>query len=997
MNCKMDIENKKVLHSKEIIRNKSLNKKMEQNDTQFGGFGGPNSKRQPGIASGDYIEFSQEFDKEKDREKLKSIVKNFRRKYENVSEESLEDMCRPYFRARRSLRDITPRTNISEDHDEFFRRIDPFEVLDAKDFPTDLPPTLNHPEEIKRWMEEVLPTNSKEVPVNDTICHQMAMEELNNDLKRNISRPYAYYYKQARIDQVCEVEGAKFFERLSKTTTGMPTTTKSMRKMRDQLKGMFGTLDTHSLSRSSLEMPSYLIRGFRERFPEHCNDDGKSVDEKDFIFGNVRKRRDVNDKLKEKLSKGNAMFQSRFKTILSRSENRTKDNNTINNHENKRHPMFDSGAREKMVQNSLYKRFQSFTVNYDDFSPGQVKNESTTLFSLGNSLEEVIQFNENEELTHLIGLKNFKAKNFLKTLNSSDNTVNGVANNNFRDENNTITNGTLKVTPQRILKYRGLNDDLDFSFTKGKIIPAYDRKRPIQRPTFKKILRTQVFKFNKNYTSENEEHTYDPFSPGEAFLLKEKLVNNSKSNYETLNIFDENINRDKKADDHELEFKDGLFGYKNNRDKDNLKIINVFNQKNKNPQGNRVGGFEQILKPGVKSDLDSELEYKDGLFGLKPPSDFFIEGNVSKGRVRTTDIIIKRFPRINSTWGSQLRTQVFRYQKGEEIKRYELDNSADKITMVKKVNKNSENELYGCTQTLVDLGNKTMPKRKRRSLILEKRPKKSNVKSRKARNTNWKKGKDDSHFTDSERLDEKVINKKPDFVKDWDSRDKVYYRGENPHFKILKDDGTGDVPRFIREQCKEPSEEEDIIEGDRAVLKNFKEIDDYGVQSMPSQLKPDGGKSDRDHKDSVLEKFIEDVNKSSNTKITLDSNSFDYQFDDPARRYKLRVERLEKIIGSRVRTPGPDYFTMPPTTTELEAFQTKEINQITTKYTQWLTADSADVLEGNKEDLENFLNFQADQEIDKPWTEFDVEGMEKFLGKTLPNRNSSILYKLYRP
>ncbi|KAI5736338.1 hypothetical protein M8J76_002244 [Diaphorina citri] len=599
---------------------------MEQNDTQFGGFGGPNSKRQPGIASGDYIEFSQEFDKEKDREKLKSIVKNFRRKYENVSEESLEDMCRPYFRARRSLRDITPRTNISEDHDEFFRRIDPFEVLDAKDFPTDLPPTLNHPEEIKRWMEEVLPTNSKEVPVNDTICHQMAMEELNNDLKRNISRPYAYYYKQARIDQVCEVEGAKFFERLSKTTTGMPTTTKSMRKMRDQLKGMFGTLDTHSLSRSSLEMPSYLIRGFRERFPEHCNDDGKSVDEKDFIFGNV-----------------------------------------------------------------------------------------------------------------------------------------------------------------------------------------------------------------------------------------------------------------------------------------------------------------------------------------------------------------------------------FRYQKGEEIKRYELDNSADKITMVKKVNKNSENELYGCTQTLVDLGNKTMPKRKRRSLILEKRPKKSNVKSRKARNTNWKKGKDDSHFTDLERLDEKVINKKPDFVKDWDSRDKVYYRGENPHFKILKDDGTGDVPRFIREQCKEPSEEEDIIEGDRAVLKNFKEIDDYGVQSMPSQLKPDGGKSDRDHKDSVLEKFIEDVNKSSNTETTLDSNSFDYQFDDPARRYKLRVERLEKIIGSRVRTPGPDYFTMPPTTTELEAFQTKEINQITTKYTQWLTADSADVLEGNKEDLENFLNFQADQEIDKPWTEFDVEGMEKFLGKTLPNRNSSILYKLYRP
>uniref|UniRef100_A0A8D9BHS0 Uncharacterized protein n=1 Tax=Cacopsylla melanoneura TaxID=428564 RepID=A0A8D9BHS0_9HEMI len=930
----------------------------------------------------DYIvQLSKDIDWKRDKAKVKALMKKFRSKFENVSQEdfNLEEKLKPYFRGKRNVHNFNHETNISKENPEF-KIFDPFQGLEI---PTNFPSTLNHPEEIKRWMQEVLPSDSKEkIPVNDTVCHQRALEALNTDLKRNISRPYAHYYKKAREEEMFQFAANKFYERQAiSTTQNIKYTTKCIKQIRDEIKENMGTmLDDTSLSGPSESMPSYLVREFREKYPQHCNDDAESVDLSNFILGNVnekRKRRDVNDVLKEKLEEGNSQFESRLKTILSRSENKIKRTKATQVNETSEFNL-DSAARERLAKNALHKKFQSFTINYDETPNESWETENTKLFSFGNSLEEFINSKQIGDFKHLVGLKRSKVDEYLKSVNSKVPTNNATVtrrnrhNNCFISEDNKILGEKLK--PSKEISKKIIKNITAEEQTKSKR-PDFHREHQIgvcwTRPTFRKILRTQVFRAAEmSPLDESQNLNHIAFNLHEAFPNK----NNTKS--------------------HSKE------------------------------QGN--GNSEENIIYDLKTDLESGLDFKNGLFGLKSCNpDAFAREKVPKTGIRTTDIIIKKFAKINSTWPSPLRTQVF---KNSDMEGYALESS-------------------GASGS------------RRNSKLVKTKRKKRNVSDGKQSKHNLGENNNIEHDLPPEKMssrelldkfDDKPQFKKPDFVKAWDAMDKQNYN--NPNFKVIEDDGTGDMPRMIREQCKEPSEEDDVIEGNKSLLKEFKEIEDYGAKSMPSQLKPDGGKSDENNTN--FNNYFDMKRKEliSSEEIRLDSNTYDYtnwDENDPQKRYKIRLERLEKLMGKKFSTAGPEYFTMPTVkeeklatrsimSTEAELITSKlgthktrkhepiirtkseekllssrnSPHEISTSKTvdrvdgqttvktkpTWITADSGDIIgagEGDKEQLELFLNNEQNVENDEPWTQFDHKGMEKFLGKTLPG-NSSVVYKLYR-
>ncbi|KAL1457578.1 hypothetical protein WDU94_007791 [Cyamophila willieti] len=918
----------------------------------------------------DVVQLSKDLDWERDKDTVKALMRKFRSKYDNVSDEdfNLEEKVKPYFRGKRNVHNQFE--NISKENPEF-KIFDPFQGLEI---PTNFPSTLNHPEEIKRWMQEILPRDSKEkIPVNDTACHQRALETLNADLKRNISKPYAHYYKEARQEEVIQFAANKFYERQSKRTTQVINyTTKSMKQMRDEIKENMGTmLDDTSLSGPSESMPSYLVREFREKYPHHCNDDAESVDASNFLFGNAkeeRKRRDVDDVLKEKLEKNNSRFKSRLKEILSRSENKTKRTEARKTNETDELNM--DAAREKLAQNSLHKQFQAFTINYDETPNESWETDNTKLFSFGNSLEEFINSKEMGDFKHLVGLKSSKVKEYLNSLNSS-NSTNDTENGNKPkyDTNFFISKGNQplgeKLKSNKEIFQNTTENPRAEEQTKAKkpnIHRGHQSGFRWTRPTFRKILRTQVFKADEVSPLDASKNINDV-----AFSSPEDIPNdnnNTRSHY---------------------------------KEKENA-------------------NSEENVIYDLKTHLESSLEFKDGLFGLKNCNpNAFVRETVPKTIIRTTDIIIKKFAKINSTWPSPLRTQVFR---NSEMEGYALDSSASRSRRDSKHVKT---------------------KRRKRSISDGKQLKHKFF----GKMENGLAPENMSSSELYEKFEDKTQFKKPDFVKTWDVLDRQRYN--KPNFKVIEDDGTGDMPRLIREQCKELSEENDVIEGNKSLLKKFKEIEDYGAKSMPSQLKPDGGKSDENITN--FNNYIDNSQKEllSSKDITLDSNTYDYtnwDENDPQKRYKIRLERLEKLMGKKFSTAGPEYFTMP--TVEQETLPTRSIismesevmlksgiyrptklepntrtkseeqllsftssphKNIASKNVDnqtkptWITVDSEDIIdgeEGDKEQLELFLNCEHDVDNNEPWTQFDHEGMEKFLGKTLPG-NRSAVYKLYRP
>lgn len=845
----------------------------------------------------DYIEFSKSLDMERDRDKIKVALKKFRRTYDNDSnEQNLGELVKPYFRGKRDLHHInvnaTLPPHITEGH--LFDQFNIFENM-----PRDIPSTRNHPEEIKRWMDEVLPKRSKEVEINGTICHQRALEMLNEDLKRNRSKPFAHYYKEAHIEQFCKLEQERFIERLaSMSTTEKPESTKSLKQMRDEIKENIkkeGIFETESPPSGSQDMPSYLAREFKEKFPDKVNDNGVSVHESDFIFGHFRGRRSLSEELREKLSIENAIFKSRFKTVLTQSENKT----------------IDGKIRDTINQNPMFKRFQKITINYDDLPLKEDwETDRTTLFSMENSLEEFINSNQVGDLNRLIGLKQSKIKSYLNSLNSSlDICGTSPRNKNY---SHIQSQGKSKGSKTGNQEYTKL-------------------EKRHTRPTFKKILRTQVFNpRRKSLHKSEEESEYFPIHSNETFLFK----NFTKT----------------------------------------LGNFNIVSTETRNRNLNSI----------------DEMEFKDGLFGLqKCHKDAIGNIDVTKKFTRTTDIIIKRFARINSTWQSRLKTKVFKIQGDSDMRQYEFDSSACNSLFLGKNQRHFGRTISSLgsfkkhSENYTDIRNESRL-RKRRSIISKRRQKK--VILRRIRNTD-----------SLSNLEAKAKFKKQDFLKDWDVRDERVYDKDHGGHQVLTDDGTGDIRRLIREQCKDSSEEEDLVGKDKELFNKFKEIDDYGARSMPSHLKPDGGKTDENFNASLFNEFIKDVNKSASTEITLDSKAFVDNIDDASRRYRIRLERLEKLTGLKLRSPGPGYFTMPSMESRLSTTETMSLSS--TKHVskkQWITADSEDLIEGNKEDFEHFLNFEAD-ENHVPWTEFDAEGMEKFLGKTLTDRNSTRVYKLYRP
>lgn len=969
--CLIDHENnteqsKNKFNSNEILQNETLIKKMfqqRQKQTEVNFSGGPTKYGLNQPDSKDCLEFSQELYLDKDKTKIKRIVKNFRMKSENVSsEENLEDMLRPYFRPKRDIYNISAENPL-------FRAINPFQGME-EGFVNN-PSTLNHPEEIKRWMQEVLPAASKEE--NKTACHIRASKAHQAALKRNVTKPYAYYYKEAQLDDIVERVGNKFYERQKMTTTQEPKLTKSHKQMRDELIEKMGTKITiQTLSASSQEMPSYLEREFKERYPQHVNEDGQSVDDNDFLFGSVRsgerKRRDVSDKLKEKLLKGNAIFKSRLEKILPRYENGAKNNNTKESIKSDINTKCNSTLKAEIAQHPLYKKFQSFTINYDESPPEQWETDQTTLFSLGNSFEEIINSHQEGDFKHLVGLKRDKVQDYITLYNTSVSFRNNSDCTKHRVHFNCFLSDSSRLLKEKE-KLLFTNDPED---NKNMTVPIFITKEKTfwTRPTFKNVLRTHFIQKNENLldNSEDFDEKHLPLNSEEAMLLKNENSTQNGEEYES---------RDKK---------------------------------------------EQNKQYDLKSKLESDLEFRDGLFGLKNSDvEFFAKNKNAANMVRTTEIIIKRFAKLNSTWGSKVKTEVFRMQGDSDMEEYRLDRSiTSQPTENNKLKKNLQSQRHDHSQGR-DLVNNEIKKRRRKRFAVQKQME-FKVLNRKMRSIGLKAKRNLS----LEILQKEAKFKKPDFLKEWDVKDELFYKTGHSKNKMIVDDGTGDMQRLIREQCKEPSRESDIIEGSETEFRKFKEIPDYGAKSMPSHLEEDDWDTNVTNTEGTLfHEFFQDINKSS--EITLDSNIYDCNFEDPTQRFRRRLERLEKFVGCRLKTPGPEYFTMPPTVSawttnknqnggpsksietpdisykpvistgkNLQYALDRKIPADNSLNTTWITADSADIIEGNKEDFERFINHNFDSENDTPWTQFDVEGMEKFIGKTLPNRNSSIVYKLYR-
>lgn len=860
--------------------------------------------------SGDCVDlvFSRSVDIARDKDKIREAIKKYQRKYENVSsEENLEELVKPYFREKRDIYHLNMNATLKPDvtHGHLFDQFNIFGNL-----PDDLVSTKNHPEEIMRWMEEVLPKHSKELEINGTICHVRALEMLNEDLKRNRSKPFARYYKEAHIEQFCELENERFLKRLqSTTTTETPDSTKSFKQIRDEVKenikkeGKFITEGPLSETGSDQDMPSYLVREFKAKYPHLDNDhNGTSVHESDFLFGHFRERRSLSEELREKLSIENEKFKSRFKTALHQKENETSDGT------------LKDTIKEHLHKNPMYKRFQDITINYDDLPiKHDWKTDNTTLFSLENSLGEFINSNEFGDFNCLIGLKKPKMNSYLNSFNASlrkSRVSSPSLNKNYSDTNIKKESNTHTVREKRPMK--------------------------VTRPTFKRILRTQIFNPRKKSLSE-EESEYRPIHSNETF-----------------------------------------------HPKDLTRTLEYLSVASKEGQNRKLENINSI----------DEMEFKDGLFGLNSYHKNEIgDLGLAKKYTRTTDILIKRFARINTTWHSRLRTKVFRIKGDSDMRQYEFD-SSNSLTVEKKqmdigryiselgYNGNlSENYTDIKKEELIRRKRSVFSKRKRNSKILR-------------------------HIRDTDTVNDlqsKTKIKTPDFVKDWDAQDERHYDTKYGGHKLLVDDGTGDIRKLLKEQHKDSSDD-DLNQEDKELFKKFKEIDDYGVRSMPSQLKPGGGKSDETFNVSLLNELRLSDNKSECSQITLDSKSFEDNFDDASRRYNMRLARLEKLTGLRFKSPGPGYFTV---TTEVDSSSTisprgtrrERTSLLSTKQVikkQWITADSEDIIEGNKEDLEHFLNFEPD-ENQVPWTEFNVKGMEKFIDKTLSDRNSTRVYRLYRP